>query len=301
MKQKIIGLVVLVSLGVMCSCGARVTDETDVEETVEIERDVTRLTTPIVETEPVEPRRTTEATVEVSDYDPNETYFVPYTQQTEPWEPESLFDISQLSVPDHDYAENRVNITLDVFTQDYEGYLWVGEGFQSLRIAYTDWHDDTVHEGQFILDGIILPGEDDNSFLTDSLYMMLNRMCQDIDGLYVYVETDGVVDENGAYHGFIYFNPVIDNVLYGQVGWDTYTDLTQLNEWLLAHGFAAPDRNYVGLYADIYQQYPDFNDDFYGYPLILPEGVLGDYYDFNFIYFDPSVPEEAYSEYGYYR
>lgn len=301
MKQKMTFWVLLLCLGLCCSCNGNAAQETNDEETIEIEREVTRITSPITipETEPVVATSTVETVSEDTNYDPNETYFVPYTQQTDPWEPGTIINVSQLVVPGHDFAENRVEITLDVFTQDYEGVLWFwGDYFE---ISYRDWHDDTLCEGPFVLDGIILPGEQDDSFLTRGLDMMLNKLCQDSDGIRVYVETDGIVDENGAYHGYVYFNPVIDNVLDGQVGWENYTDLIQLNEWLLAYGFAAPDRDYDGPYAEIYQQYPDFNEDFYGYPLLLPEYVSNSYYNFDFIFYDPSIPDEAYDEYGYYR
>ena len=86
----------------------------------------------------------------------------------------------------------------------------------------------------------------------------------------IYVETDGVLDEHGQLHGYVYFDQ--DTTTTNGAATED-SNFVQLNEWLLAHGFAEPDPDYTGPYADIYAQYPSFNTGLAGYPIIEPTNI----------------------------
>ena len=123
-------------------------------------------------------------------------------------------------------------------------------------------------ECEFILDGINLPFDPakeeyiSNKFnLSYSFYMgsIINYQ-------FVYFESDFVPDSNNKIHGYAYIKPEKDETALGRV---IHTeDLIQINELLLAMGFAEPDKNYTGPYAEIYAQYPSFKDNYEGYPMI---------------------------------
>lgn len=298
-KRKFFVFIVLVCFMTFVGCNQHAVSETeDSDETIEIEREVTRITGDTSnEPDPVHVTIASNESEVRDEVNVDETYFTRYAQQTDEWSEYSFIDLSQLTVPGYDYASNRVEITLEVFTQDYEGTMmttWDGRP----SVSFVDWHDNSEHGGVFVLDGITLPDSSENPILAMSLFNMMNKICTE-DCINVYIETDMIPDENGNYHGFIYFTPNVDDLLMGQVGYDNYTELTQLNEWLLAHGFAAPDRNYSGRYADVYQQYPDFNEGYAGYPLLLPDWEQENWGDYDFILYDPSVPIEAYADYGF--
>ena len=207
-------------------------------------------------------------------------------------------DVSQLVVPNHSFAQNRV-VTGDDTLLCYAGTMRIDDN-GVFDVTYTDWHDNTTHSGSFILDGIIVPSCPDGScFENPTINLGFINVVRHIcgrDGIAVYVDTDGQTDSNGNYHGYIYFAPVIDDVNRGRVIYGE--ELVQLNEWLLAYGFAAPDHSYYGEYADIYAQYPDFADDFEGYPLMVA-AYLTEPNDYNFFFYNPHASTQALSEMGY--
>lgn len=318
MKQKILSVLVSVSLiACVCACN-RSTEpsETSEEETASTRHTATQMTAETTESInfTVTTSETTVATTvsessiddTSSSYDPNVTYYTEYAQETDPWDIGIINDTSQLTVPSYDYAENRITVGDEALFY-YQGRLWV-EDFDNLTVTYTDWHDDSTVLAPFILEGINTPmtdnidGDVPECTVVSYYYTLklLNYQYTGMDPILCYVQTDGVLDENGCLHGYIYFNPVADNVNHGLVM--SGSDLIQLNEWLLAHGFAEPDPDYNGEYAEIYQQYPEFSSDYNNYPLIvLTEESYWSLSDgtFSYILYDPAAPIEALDEYGY--
>ena len=299
MKNRLLALCLAICvLGSVSSCG-KVSEPTESEETIATNHTARRIEGVSYET--FEETPTPVPTTSSVPYDENETYYTLYTQQTDPWDADSLLDTSQLVVPSYDYASQRVELTSDVFL-GYDANLTTDQGH--LLVYYVDWHDDSQHSVYFELDGVITPFDLDVAS-DHPVYMsfagIIDRVMSHGD-LLVYVEIVGEEEDRGDYypwaHGYISYCPIENRYDHGVVG--SADELLQLNEWLLAHGFAEPDRNYSGPYAAIYQQYPDFQDRFAYYPLLQPNESVT---DFNFILFNPDAPVEAlsiinYDEYG---
>lgn len=303
MKHKLICFIVA-GLVLLSGCGRAVETEVSLDIVVESEYHPRRIEGVTEEsaiiTEPIEVTETaSESTNESIPYDPNETYYTVYTQQTEPWDVNSILDISQLVIPGHVYADTRVEINGDEVFCGFDGMLSVDDQTGNLYVRFADWIEGVEKMGYFDLDGVVLPSDLEEMESGTYKPYEFSFMCtlqrifgDDSSQILVYVVTDGVAEDRGDiypwYHGFIYFMPVVDRFNYGRAMYPE--EVTQLNEWLLAYGFAEPDRAYTGEYSEIYQQYPDFGDRFAGYPLIDPQSADD---DFIFTLYNPDAPIEG--------
>lgn len=252
-------------------------------------------------TEPIEVVETSmpSETAESIPYDPDETYYTVYTQQTDAWDINSVMDVSQLVIPGHSYAENRVEVDGDIVFCGFDGFLSVDGQTGNLYVRFADWIEGVEKSGFFDLDGVIIPADLSELDMSEyrpyefSFMSTISRIFgKHPNQILVYVVTDSIAEDRGDiypwYHGSIYFMPVVDRFNYGRAMYPE--EVTQLNEWLLAYGFAEPDRTYTGEYSEIYQQYPDFGDRFAGYPLIDPQTTND---DFRFTLYNPDAPIEG--------
>ena len=173
--------------------------------------------------------------------------------------------VPNITIPGHQYKEKRVGDHPE-FSQMYKAYIPELTGSPEFYMEYYTMDDKYVGTSSFVLDGILYPGADGNynDAVANSICYYLNYKFE--SGLWVYLETDGVLDEKGSLHGYIWYDPEATEYTVGTCL--PTAELTQLNEELLMYGFAEPDPNYSGTYADVYAQYPCFNSDYSGYPIV---------------------------------
>ena len=263
--------------------------ETEEEKETETEEEETEAE-PTEEPEETSLETTVETTEESKETEPSYADVEWYLQD------ESVFDsfIPEIVVPGHEYKELRVGDHPE-FYQMYKGYFDETMISPQFNMEYYTMDDNYIGASNFVLEGIRYPGAygkyDDAISYSIGYYLCRKFEC----GLWVYLETDGVPDENGNLHGYIWFDP---NATMSTGGTCLpSTELTQLNEELLMLGFAEPDPDYTGTYAEVYAQYPSFNSDFSGYPIVRRLFKNSEQFDLAVAFYDPMSEQLNNKEY----
>ncbi len=173
--------------------------------------------------------------------------------------------VYNIEVPGHQYKDKRVGDHPE-FSQMYKAHIGEANGSPKFNLSYYTMDDQYIGITDFVLDGIVYPGTDGEFSDAVSSSICYYLFYKFESGLWVYLETDGVPDANGNLHGYIWYDPEATEFTVGTCL--PSAELTQLNEELLMLGFAEPDPIYTGPYADVYAQYPSFNSDYSGYPIV---------------------------------
>lgn len=269
--------------------------ETYEEETTEsIEMTVD---TSVVESESSEETEVVETSETYGETSVSGEDFVLYTQPSQPSDYYIIQDYSSFILPEHGFAAQRVTMDRSQFLMGMGTVDIIGTQLE-VHYSYHDFESgqDVQIDGPFVLEGISVPSDYSIQWAQTVPQQSYSNICNALlYNLTVFIDSDNVPDENGYYHGYIYFTPKVDRNLYG------YTleseDLVQLNEFLLAYGFAGPDPEYTGPYADIYAQYPALAEDYTGYPIFQPFCENGlDIIEDSVAFYDPSIYTQYYGD-----
>lgn len=268
-------------------------DKTDKKDTTESSSDITEETEET--TEPTE--TTTEATTVVANPQDVQVYF-----QTSEYYPDSRLAVIEVPGRELD-KENSIKpkvlfMTSDHVDPDYfekikepqefvEGYFEEYEGGPYFNVSFRTGEMDEAGNpiwSDFVpmkLEGITFPTTEPAAYTTIDecvSYSFWHYISQKLLYMNIVIESDRIPDEEGIIHGYIYYIPNTtkqENGAFDPLKYDDPNELyVQLNEELIAKGFARLDPEYNGPYLENYKKYPQYYDDnYYGYPILCDLGT----------------------------